>query len=97
MAHYTIHHSDGDSVGRFVLDAICPNDQVACKLAARLLPAGGRTEVRCGVRRIAVVLTTAAAVAEISTSRRPSRRKSVSAPAPSWGRPDLFAPVEIPA
>jgi hypothetical protein len=97
MAHYTIHHADGVGVVRFVLDAICPNDQVACTLAARLLPADGRTEVRCGTRRIAAVLTTADAVTEINASRRRGRRKGISAPAPSWGRPDLFAPVEIPA
>ena len=97
MAHYTIYHSDGVGVARFVLDAICPNDQIACTLAARLLPVDGRTEVRCGKRRIAAVLTTAAAVAEVRTSRTSARRRGGPAPAPSWGRPDLVAPVEIPA
>ena len=97
MAHYTLHHSDGTGAARPALDAICPDDQVACALAARLLDADSRAEVRHGDRRVAAVLTTAAMLVEVKARRTPARRKAVSVPAPSWGRSDLFSLDKLPA
>ena len=97
MAHYTIHHSDAAGAARPALDAICPGDRVACALAARLLDADGQAEVRHGDRRVAAVLTTAAALAEVKVRRTSRRRKAVPIPAPSWGRADLFSRDKLPA
>ena len=97
MAHYTIHHSDAAGAARPALDAICSGDRIACALAARLLGADGRAEVRHGDRRVAAVLTTAAALVEVKAKRTPTRRKVVPVPAPSWGRSDLFSLDKLPA
>lgn len=100
MPHYRITHSGRDGVSAPLLDAICPDDRIACRLAARLFRTADSIEVQRANGHVVAQMTADAALAEIKApraSRRAGRHGKAVAATPSGGRQDLRAPAELSA
>ena len=110
MAYYQIYalNAAGQIAGDSI-DVVCASDRDACRVAGHALVNGARAEVRNGLRRVGVVCRPELKLIEASgqvggrhgsgprNGALPQATPPAGAPAPSWGRPDLFAATDLAA
>ena len=105
MAYYQIYTLN--AAGRIAdsIDVVCPSDLEACRATRYALVHGARAEVWSGFRYVGVVSVPELKMIEVSSQRSsdpcnmavPHVATLPGAPAPSWGRPDLFAGTDLAA
>ena len=106
MAYYQIYalNAAGQIAGNSI-DVVCASDLDACRIAGHALVNGARAEVRSGLHHVGVVCVPELKLIGVSGRHRsephngalPQATPLAGAPAPSWGRPDLFAGTDLAA